>query len=288
MAEEKFIKISKSFFVDADFELPFRKLGMTSIEAVFSFHTAKNLAKKNLASFRSRLQFEIHLPDSSEPMTLFMKRYDSPPIFIQMKNWLTAHCRKSCSSIELETAQKLTEAGIHTPKTVAYGTQWGTIFEKRSFIITQKIPNAEALERELPAYFQDRLPVENLRRRRDFIAQLARFIKRFHETDYRHRDLYFSHIFYDDAGRFFLIDLARAFKPAVLKRRYRVKDLAQVYYSAPGRYFSKTDRLRFYFGYIGRHRLNREDKAIIRRIIRKAKQMARHDIRHGRNVPFTS
>ncbi len=78
--------------------------------------------------------------------------------------------------------------------------------------------------------------------KRNFLERLAAFIKKFHETGYRHRDLYLAHIFYGDSGEFYLIDLARAFKPRLFEERYRVKDLAQLYYSAPKRYFTMCDR----------------------------------------------
>jgi hypothetical protein len=288
MTRQNFIKLSDSFFVDADFEQSFRKLGLTSIDAVFSFNSAKNLAKKNLASFRSRLEFQVDCPPLLKPVTVFMKRYHKPPIFFQIRNWLTTHNRKSCSSIEFEAAQKLTEAGINTPKTIACGTQWGTIFEKRSFFITEKIPNADAIERKLPACFDSRPTIANLRLRRIFSAQLANFIRKFHQTNFCHRDLYFSHIFYSDNGDFFLIDLARAFKPIFLKKRFRIKDIAQLHFSADGRYFTNTDRLRFYKKYSGREKLTNNDKIFIRNVINKAKKMAEHALRHCRQAPFNN
>ena len=288
MAQKVFTETSESFFVDPDYQEALSRIGLTSIDAIFSFEAAENLTKKNLARFRSRLQFDIESPELAQSTTVFLKRYDSPPLLDQLKNWLSVRSRKSCAGLELTAANELTAAGIGAPKVISYGEQWDTLFEKRSFLITERIPDAESIERKLPEYFNEPATKETLRLRRDFIARLANFIKTFHETTYRHRDLYFAHIFYDDADRFFLIDLARAFKPSVLNRRFRVKDLAQIFYSAPGRYFSKTDRMRFYIGYTGRRKLTHEDKAIIRRVAKKAAQMARHDRRHGRDVPFTS
>ena len=288
MSEQKFIEISKLFFIDTDYKTAFSKLGLTSIDAVFSFNTAKNLVKDNLAGFRSRLQFEINSPPSPPSTTVFLKRYNKPPILIQLGNWLSARRRISCGSFDFEPANKLTAAGINNPKIISYGEQWGILFEKKSFIITLKIPDAESLERKLPHCFNGPATVENLKLRRNFIAQLAAFTRKFHETDYRHRDLYLSHIFYSDSGNFYLIDLARAFKPIVWRRRFRIKDIAQLYYSAPASYFSRTDRLRFYFGYTGQSKLTNKDKIFIRKVINKAKRMARHDIKHGRAVPFES
>ena len=286
MSEQKFIEISKGFLIDAGYETAFSELGLTSIDAVFSYSAGKNLAKDNLARFRSRYQFEINSPASPLPTTVFLKRYDRPPILTQLRNWLCHRRRASMAFLEFEPAKKLAEAGINTPKTISYGEQWGILFEKRSFIITEKIPDAEALERKLPAYFSGPTTAENLKLRRAFVAQLAAFIRKFHETNYRHRDLYFSHIFY--SGQFHLIDLARAFRPILSRRRFRIKDLTQLYYSAQRQYFSNADRLRFYLRLTGQSKLNRKDKLFIRKVINKAKRMARHDIKHGRPAPFAS
>jgi len=288
LSRQEFIETSKSFFIDSDYQTAFSKSGLTSIEEVFSFDAAKNLTKINLAQFRTRLQFEINSPQLPLSTTVFMKRYDRPPVLVQLRNWLSQHNRKSCALCELEAVNKLAAAGINTPKVISYGEQWGTLLEKRSFIITEKIPDAESLERKLPDCFNVPATTENLMLRRNFIVQSAVFIKKFHETNYRHRDLYLSHIFYSDTGKFYLIDLARVFGPIVLRRRFQIKDIAQVYYSAPGKHFSKTDRLRFYMAYAGQRKLTKKDKIFIRKVINKAKRMALHDIKHGRDVPYIS
>jgi len=284
MSRQELTEISRSLFVDINYKTTLAELGLTSIEGVFSFNAGKNLAKKNLANFRSRLQFQT----SSPPATLFLKRYDKPPVFVQLKSWLSHRSRKSLGLAEFASASRLSAAGVNTPNTVAYGEQLGVFFEKRSFIITERIPSAESLARKVPDFFTGPVTAENLKLRREFIAQLATFIKKFHQTNYRHRDLYFSHIFYGDDGQFYLIDLARAFKPVLWRERFRIKDIAQLYYSAPGRYFSRTSRLRFYLGYAGSHKLTSKDKAFIRKVVTKVKHMARHNTKHGRDVPFVS
>jgi len=285
-ARPEFEETAKSFFVNPDYKTALAKLGLISLDAVFSFSDAESLTKSNLAPFRTRLQFEIDSLESSAPTTLFLKRYDSPPILVQLKNWLAHHSRRSCASCELEPTNELPAAGINAPKAISYGEQWGAFFEKKSFIITEKIPDAEALERKLPDCFGAPPTPENLKLRRNFIAQLAIFIKKFHDTNYRHRDLYFSHIFRSNSGDFYLIDLARAFKPLILQTRFLVKDIAQAYYSAPAAYFSNTDRLRFYLAYTAQSKLRSQDKAFIRKVITRAKRMASHDRKHGRTVPF--
>jgi heptose I phosphotransferase len=284
MDEQRFIEISQSFFVDSCYVKAFKQLGLTSFDSLFSFDSGHDPGGSSLPEHRSRLQFETSAPDK----TLFLKRYDYPNILMQIKNWFWHNARKSMMSFDLDPVDELARAGIKTPKTISYGEKWGLFFEKRSFIITEELPNAESLEQKLPDCFQDRSKAVNLGQQRDFIEQLAQFAKEFHATGYRHRDFYLAHIFYSDDGTFYLIDLQRAFKPHILAERFRVKDIAQLYYSAPGSAFSKTDRLRFYKSYAGKKFLDRHDKAFIRKVVRKARWIARRETRYGRLVPFTN
>ncbi len=272
------------FFVDPGYKAGLQKLGLTSIDAVFAFQAGKNLTKDNLAPYRSRIEFQIETPAA----TVFLKRYDQPPISAQLKNWLSAKKRISCAFAEDDAARQLAAMGVNTPRIVAWGQQLGGVFEKRSFAIIEKIQDGVSLERSLPGFFNGPETSENLRMRRRFIGRLAAFIRKFHDTGYRHRDLYLCHIFRTPDGQFYLIDLARAFKPILLGALYRIKDVAQMHYSAPAKHFSRTDRLRFLRAYLGREKLDNRDRTFARRIHNKAKRMARHDAKHGRAVPFTA
>lgn len=280
---QKFRPISESFFADENYADDLAGLGLTTIESVFSFSGGKNLVKKDLASYRSRIEFEMGTP----PKTFFLKRYDKPPLLVQINKWLSRCQRISCGLFDLEPTQRLIACGLGAAKIIAYGQQWAFLFEKRSFLITEKIPNASSLEQKLPDCFYCDKTKQSLIQRRNFIKSLAGFIRLFHKTGLRHRDLYLCHIFYDGKD-FALIDLARAFEPLFFSERYRIKDIAQLYYSAEGKHFSKTDRLRFYLSYANTKRLNKQDKKFIAKVISKSLQMAEHDKKHGRIVPFES
>jgi hypothetical protein len=282
MSTQKFIKVSDDFFADADYAEALGKLGLNTFDDIFNFDAGKNLAKANLAKYRTRIQFDLDAPRT----TLFLKRYNRPPISTQIKNWLHHYRRLSTSDFDNSAAEQLSAVGIGTPKTIARGRQWGLVFERRSFIITEKIPNAQALERKLPDFFGKERSTKNLKQRREFIKKLADFIRRFHESGFRHCDLYFSHIFHTAESKFYLIDLQRVFKPLLLTQRSRIKDIAQLYYSAPAKYFSLTDRLRFYIRYTGTKNLTRRDKRFIRKVNARAERTATHDANHGRAVGF--
>jgi hypothetical protein len=268
------------FFVEPDYKPAFEQLGLTSIEAVFAFQGVKNLTKANLAPHRSRIELQIESPAT----TLFLKRYDRPPVWTQLKNWLSAKKRISCAYAEFKASGDLQQLGINVPRMVAWGDSWGAIFEKRSFVIIEKVEQGVSLEKRLPDFFDGPATPENLKMRRQFIKELAVFVRKFHETGFCHRDLYFSHVFLKANGNFCLIDLARAFRPLFFSQRYRIKDLAQLHYSAPGKNFSKTDRLRFLQAYLD----SPIDGNLAKRINDKALQMARHDMKHGRAVPFAT
>jgi len=286
MEENKLIRISRTVLADSNYAAVLQELGLTSIDAVFDFNTGQDLSKANLAPFRRRRQFEITPLQSQSPVTVFLKRYDRPPFMLQLTNWLFNRSRKSIALADVAVARKLQAAQINTPKTIACGEQWELLFEKRSFIMIEKIPDARSLETRLPECFNQPATSKERKLRKEFIATSAAFIKKFHDTGHRHRDLYLCHIFRDTKGRLYLIDLARVFKPILLAERFRVKDIAQLYYSAPGTYFSAPDRLRFYLAYTGHTKLTPQDKVFIKKVLSKANRMARHDRKHGRCIPF--
>ena len=282
MSQQKFIEISEDFFVDEDFIAAFERQGLVSIDSIFNFSGGTELAKPNISKYRTRMTFDITGPDT----TVFLKRYDDPPIFDQVKRWMQNGRRQSIADFDRLPVEVLNEACIKTPKTIAYGSQFRGLFERRSFIVTEKIPAAESIERELPDFILTPVTPQAARMKIDFINALADFVRKFHETGYFHRDLYFAHIFFGENGDFYLIDLQRTFKPKVSAFKYRVKDIAQLYYSAPGNYFSRSDRLRFYLRYKGVSRLTASDRFFIRLVKAKAWRIAEHDMRHGRQVPF--
>ena len=281
MIEQKFIEISNFFFVDADYQAAFRQAGLTSVDAIFSFSDGKDLTKNNLPDHRSRLEFTIDNPKT----TLFLKRYNKPPKPAQIKNWIAAGRRISVGFLDYNAADNLAKAGINVPKIVSYGQKLGKFFEEKSFCITEKIQMAESLETKLPGFFYAEQNSKNLKLKTDFLYKLACFIKKFHATGYRHRDLYLCHIFNDGQYQFYLIDLTRVFKPVIFSKRYLVKDIAQLYYSAPAKFFSRTDRLRFYLKYSDKPRLTAGDKMFIRKVKNKVTAIARHDEKHGRKAP---
>jgi len=115
----------------------------------------------------------------------------------------------------------------------------------------------------------------------DDVAHIAR---RMHDAGLHHQDFYLTHLLLPDVpdrptgGKeggtgIHVIDLGRARYRRRLSRRWIVKDLAQLNYSA--RLLTHSDRRRFLELYLGRP-LTLADRPFVRRIVRKSAAIARH------------
>ena len=274
---QQFVEASSGFFVDRRYRRPLAEVGLNCLDEAASFGGGENLTKDGLPSFRSRSRFQAGDPK----VTFYLKRYVDTAAPLPRRLAEALRLCRDMGQREAMVIRRLKAAGVNVPKVVCYGGEHRFLLAQKSFVITEGIARAHSLESRLPDCLSRRARSRNTAGRREFIRKLAQFIKDFHDTGFRHRDLYFSHIFVNDRGEFFLIDLARAFRPVIFTRRWTAKDLAQLCYSAPASNFSLSDRLRFYKYYRRRRRLEPGDRALIRRVVRKTRKMAGHDIRRG-------
>jgi hypothetical protein len=278
---EPFIQSADGFFVQPSYQQALAESGLDSLESVFAYEGGQNLTKPNLALWRHRIRFEF-----ADGRGAYLKRYDRPPISVQLKGWIQHGRRALLSDYDKGPIEALAANNVLIPQTIAYGGRWAGWFERRSFIITLEIPNAHSLEQKLPDCFQSRPSRLQRQAKKQFIKMLADFLCRFHAAGYRHRDLYLSHVFFSGAQTLYLIDLHRSFKPRFFGTHYLVKDIAQLHYSCPAGLVGCTDRLRFYLAWAQTKKLSVLDKVFIRKVHAKALRMARHNRKHGRVVPF--
>jgi len=276
-------ELTPGFFVDPDYISALMDLELTTLDSVFAFNDCQDVNAKGLAPHRSRTCFKL----TANGPNIYLKRYQNTPKMRQIANWIDHRCRRCTSVYDGHLTDDLDDAGISVPHTIAYGYQWNGLFEKRSFIMIREIPDAVSLEEKLPACMTDFSP-SAARLRRRFIRKVADFVRQFHRTGCRHRDLYLCHLFLDKDNTLHLIDLHRVFEPVLLAERFRMKDIAQLYYSSPGSVISRADRLRFYLQYRQKNKLTRLDKYFISQVKRKARQIALRDLKKGKAVPFES
>jgi heptose I phosphotransferase len=175
---------------------------------------------------------------------------------------------------EWEAILRFHEAGIATMVPVVLGESG-----RYSLLITRSIEGCRKLSTWLrDAADSPESPASHATRRTiDAVAGVARSM---HESGLHHQDFYAHHLLLPEDGdrdELFVIDLGRARHEQRLSRRWIVKDLAQLSYSAP--HCTRADRVRFLKAYLGRP-LESADRRLVEQISRKVRAIARHSSKH--------
>ena len=188
--------------------------------------------------------------------------------------------------IEAHNVERLQRSGIAAMRLVAYGEGLRGDGVAESFVLTEELAGYLPLDDFLRRRFEpiNQTPAQIPAVQRDprlarLIADVADVAARFHGEGFNHRDLYCCHFFIREAsrGRFLvnLIDLQRVERRRWLRRRWVVKDLAQLAYSAPRERITRTCRLAFIKRYFQVERLLPEHKRLIRQVLAKQRAMER-------------
>jgi lipopolysaccharide heptosyltransferase II len=249
-----------------------QQAGLLRFGDIFDFRGGQRLDKPGLGQ-RERFRIELKQEDG-DSVVMYLKRFGPSKLHQVWQGWL-GHRREDGVN-DFAATMMLAEAGIAVARPIAFGRdEIG-----RSFVMLEELPNSEALERLLPWWDNVKNVYQLLQDKRQLLKAVAALVRRFHGAGYFHRDLYLSHIFLskDKEGyeRLNLIDLQRVFKPVIRRYRWRVKDLAQLYYSAQA-YFTNTDSIRFLRWYLDCRKLRDKDKTLARTVWYKAQRIARHD-----------
>jgi heptosyltransferase-2 len=289
--DENFVPLCDgSGLVHSEYKDILTQAGLATCAEVFAYEKGSRLDKPGLAGSRERIRLELPASDDA-CTTLYLKRYHSPGTVQLIKRLFTRRSRAGAGCYDFAPALELAQKGISVARPIAYGQECSKLGEKRSFVIIEELPHADALERLLPRWEEAKQDYQLLGDKRELIKKVAELVRRLHEAGLFHRDLYLAHIFLgkDDTGqeRLSLIDLQRIFRPLICKRRWQVKDLAQLYYS--GReFFSRTDIIRFLHTYLQKELLSAQDKTLARAVYRKAQRIARHDKNRMRRFEQTT
>jgi len=208
----------------------------------------KNFKGERVKDHRGRRDiFKIATRDSSgKPLVLFLKRNWKPykkdglaSLFTRGKVW-------SQSRREWENSLKLDSAGLRTCGLVAYGEECGLLWEKFSFLITESAAG-ETLDRFLRNCGDRKL-------RRAVFGALALEIRKMHEAGLAAPDLFTRHIFVEvksGVPSFQFIDMARLNRRKKISDAMRARDLAALNVTAPLKFVSAKERIRFLKTYAG-------------------------------------
>ena len=117
--------------------------------------------------------------------------------------------------------------------------------------------------------------------RRELVLEAAAILGRMRRFSIHHRDMYFCHLIADrdaPAGqRLTVIDLQRVRQKASLRERWFVKDVAQLFYSAPRPPITGTDVARFLRRSFAVAKLGPREKRFARQVAKKAESIARRN-----------
>lgn len=182
-----------------------------------------------------RVQFKGH--------SYFLKRQTCVGWKEIIKNWLQLRCPVTSMRHEWEAIEKLNSLGVQTPRVIAKGERGTYPTQKESFVLLEEIAPAVSLE-DVCKTWQAYPPVWAFKQK--LIAQVADISKKMHDGGVNHRDFYLCHfLLKNEDSSLYLIDLHRAQIRPTLPLRWRIKDLAGLYFSSKGIGLTMRDYYRF-------------------------------------------
>jgi heptose I phosphotransferase len=267
--------------IDPRFMSILARAGVQGADDIFALQNGDSLQKPGLATHRDRIRLELSNGNGNSH-TLYLKRYRRPPFREQLWRIASSGARRSSAGRESHFIKRLSEIGIPTVKRVSDGQEMSGPWERRSFIVTEGLSGV-SLERHLQQGSADPSSLPSIHDRREIIRQLALIARLMHNNRLYHRDLYLSHIFLTrnaDGGIVLrVIDLARMIEKPLRTRRWRIKDLAALDFSATAPLVTRADRLRFMKIYCGKETSREELKREVAVIAARTRKIARHDAR---------
>lgn len=207
--------------------------------------------------------------DDATGRRFYLKVYRYP--LRRPRRLFTFTYRRSRTRTEWESLLHLRAHDVPVVEPVAYGSHRVARVMRSCFLLTRESEGAVDGDTWLEE-FHGRVRDDAWReRRRQVLADSADLVRRMHGADFFDYDLKFRNVLVDDDGRtvsFELLDFPKGqiipASRAAAQRRARVWDLATLDKHAP-RWFSRTERLRWFRRYAGRE-LDDDDRALLREV----------------------
>lgn len=176
---------------------------------------------------------------------------------------------------EWRAIRRLEALGIRAPVIAAYGKRGTSPAALDSFLVTEDAGPVVSLE-EYCAQWRHDPPA--FREKQDLLREVALISKSLHEGGVNHRDYYLCHFLRPLSGpdrRLVLIDLHRAQVRRTVPRRWLVKDVGGLYFSAMDIGLTRRDLLRFLKTYRGRplRRVLADEESFWTDVIKRAHQL---------------
>lgn len=155
---------------------------------------------------------------------------------------------------EWRALNALTSLRVATPQVVGYGERGFNPAYRESFVLLEALQETVSLETHCATWNEATPPFSW---KLTLIKQIAHIAKNMHAAGINHRDFYLCHFLVKSAALYsttptiYLIDLHRAQLRQQVPVRWRVKDLAGLYFSSLDMRLTQHDYLRFIRYYTG-------------------------------------
>jgi len=308
LAEERFSTVDGGRLrVNEAFRPALEAAGLSTLDALMAFEGGETC---RVGPGRRTVRAELADP-AGTARVVYIKRHDRVPWQTKIRRTISLGDPISLADHEARNLVRLMDAGIPTVRCAAVGWEFTNGGRgERSCLVTEELAGAVQADVYCERQFGSagRGGGKTAARRR-WIRALGRLARQFHGSGFVHRDFYLCHVLVRPVGAddfvLHLIDLQRMMRfrggvpasprgapasPRGAPGRWIVKDLAALVFSSwpsPATFvrsevFTDTDRMRFAREYFGTDRLSAAQKALVRRAVRKARRIERHEQRRSR------
>ena len=175
-----------------------------------------------------------------------------------IKNLLQFRLPITGASNEWLAINALKKLGLDTLTAVAYGKRGLNPAKEQSFILTKELTGTISLAQYAERWLEK---PPSFVHKKAIIEKIAEITRVMHNSGINHRDLYICHFLIDIASgeapahkdkiRLFIVDLHRAQIRQQVPRRWLVKDIGSIYFSAMDIGLTQRDVYRFIKRYTG-------------------------------------
>ena len=186
--------------------------------------------------------------------TVFIKRHLGVGWREIVKNLVQLRLPVVSARNELNAIRRLESLGVDTLHCAGFGESGGSPASRKSFIITNDLVGSVSLEEYCQNWQDEPVNPARWRLKRSLLSQLANIARQLHDNGVNHRDFYICHfhVWPEQLAtpavpekKVVLIDLHRVQLRRHLPRRWRLKDVAGLYFSAMDVGLTQRDCLRF-------------------------------------------
>jgi heptose I phosphotransferase len=264
-----------AMWLDENYRHTLGERGLTHFDRVMRALSGR--CKKTLPD-REVWHFRIE-SEAESPRGIYLKRHHLRTWSSKLRAIFRLPPAPTPGRIEAANVGRLASQGIAVMRLIAYGEKLHADGLQESFVITEELESYSELQHYLRRNYSDKPTPQSERQLLRLIRDIAGIVRRFHGAGYNHRDLYCCHFFVKEQSvadwEIRLIDLQRVQRRRWFRRRWIVKDLAQLSWSAPSVCIHCRQKVAFLHEYFGVKKLQPAHKKLIRAVMAKQRRMER-------------